>query len=721
MVPEMFMTDLVGTVDIRTKSDFLKLATEVINESSKLDPQSPVGMLARGIYNMITLSAPSADRNSQLDEAFRIFDRVMTQAGKRGNMLALMGKARIQYAKRRYEQALAMYQQVLQKRPDMDPDPRIGIGMCFWQLGFKDDAKQAWERALELDPNSKAAHILMAEYYIHVISTIPEYDPKFAENYKIIIDHTQKAYKLDKTFPMACNTFANHFFAKKGFAQCEALATKATEYSDSPSVTSDAYFILARKFHAEGEHQRALDLYRKSDKARENGYLPAKLGVGQIQILQKDIPTAKLTFEAIVHDFPKCVEAKVLLGTLYANEVLSNIPRTGFIASKDDVTELHKKAIALLEQVRVMWKNRPADPAHETILLTLARLYENEQQAKSLQCLQAVEKIYHDNKKDDEEVVLPLQLINNQAVLHWHLEQHDKAAELFQKALSSIPKYKEFDESLDTDALATTLTFNLARCYEASGNVDEAIRNYEQLLQFHEDYLDANIRLAYLSIRKGGSSLEEGQKRITTLMQTAGDNLEVRALYGWYLGRQRRKPTANIGDDPEQRHYKHTLQQYDKHDRYSLTGMGNIYLQAAREMRRESTEEKEKRRKTYEKAVEFFDKALQLDPKNAYAAQGIAIALIEDKRDLQKGVRILTSVKETIPNDWHAVVNLGHCLAGLEQWSRAIDMVSIITLLDLPFPRLSSFLPLSTMRALFCFALRRCSRRYGTHEIHGSR
>lgn len=709
----------------------MKLATQTINEATKLEPTNQIGMLAHGIHKLFTAAATSsADRISQLDEAFRIFDRVTTQASKRGNMLALMGKARIQYAKRRYEPALALYQQVLAKRPDMDPDPRIGIGMCFWQLGFKDDAKQAWERALELDPDSKAAHILMAEYYLHVIMSVPEFDPKFASLYKIIIDHTQKAYKLDKNFPMACNTFANHFFAKKGFTQCETLGTKATEYSDSPSVTSDAYFILARKFQAEGELQRALDLYRKSDKARENGYLPAKLAIGQIQILQKEIPTAKLTFETIVHDHPKCVEAKVLLGTLYANEVLSSIPRTGFIASKDDVTDLHRKAIALLEQARVMWKNRPEDPAHETILLTLARLYENEQPAKSLQCLQAVEKIYHDSKKENEEVILPLQLINNQATLLSHLGQHGKASELFQKALEAIPEYKARDESLDTEAFATTLTYNLARCHDAAGNIDEAIRNYEQLLEFKEDYLDANIRLAYLSIRKGGSNLEDGQKRITHLMQTAGDNLEVRALYGWYLGRQRRKPTANIGDDPEQRHYKHTLQQYDKHDRYSLTGMGNIYLQAAREMRRETSEEKEKRRKTYEKAVEFFDKALQLDPKNAYAAQGIAIALIEDKRDLSKGLRILASVKETIPTDWHAVVNLGHCLAGVEQWSRAIEMVSLIFISRLLclavisfllfLPGVFCFLPLLLLRALFCVAFP-ASRRYGTHEDHGYR
>lgn len=40
-------------------------------------------------------------------------------------------------------------------RPDMQPDPRIGIGQCFWNLKMKSDARAAWERALELVRHAK--------------------------------------------------------------------------------------------------------------------------------------------------------------------------------------------------------------------------------------------------------------------------------------------------------------------------------------------------------------------------------------------------------------------------------------------------------------------------------------------------------------------------------------------------------------------------------------
>ena len=103
--------------------------------------------------------------------------------------------------------------------------------------------------------------------------------------------------------------------------------------------------------------------------------------------------------------------------------------------------------------------------------------------------------------------------------------------------------------------------------------------------------------------------------------------------------------------------------------------MGNVHLTIAREMPRSTEQDKEKRRKTYEKAVEFFDKVLSLDPKNAYAAQGIAIALIEDKKDYSTALQIMAKVKETL-KDYTVYVNLGHAYCDCKQYARAIENVS---------------------------------------------
>jgi RNA polymerase-associated protein CTR9 len=63
----------------------------------------------------------------------------------------VLGRARVQYLQGKYADSLQSYQEVLSKMPSLtDPDPRIGVGCCLWQLGFKDRAKIAWERSLAL-------------------------------------------------------------------------------------------------------------------------------------------------------------------------------------------------------------------------------------------------------------------------------------------------------------------------------------------------------------------------------------------------------------------------------------------------------------------------------------------------------------------------------------------------------------------------------------------
>lgn len=148
------------------------------------------------------------------------------------------------------------------------------------------------------DPNSKVANILLALYHLSTTNQLPETSPEFAENYRRAInEYTQRAYKLDKDLPIACTTFASYFFSRKGMTNVETLAKKAIDYTDVNGVASDGYYLLARKFHYQGEHEKALMYYRKCNEARfekprgaageEKGYLPARVGIGQVQILMK--------------------------------------------------------------------------------------------------------------------------------------------------------------------------------------------------------------------------------------------------------------------------------------------------------------------------------------------------------------------------------------------------------------------------------------------------
>lgn len=687
--------DLVS--EAKTKEYYLNLATQSMNEALRINPAFPPLFLARGVIYLLRASlvspskapGPSSidpEKADLLRNALRCFeDAIRVSHGK--NALALMGKARALYSLTKYADALTLYQDVLRKMPDMvDPDPRIGIGCCFWQLGFKDDAKQAWERTLEINPDSKIANILLGIYYLDASARVPTNSPEFISLYKkAMTELTQKSFKMDKNQPLTCATFAGYFLSRKQLANVESLANKALQFTDVNNIASDSWYLLARKEHVSGNFATATDYYRRADEARgglERGYLPAKFGVAQLSVLNNDLGEAKLRLEKMIQQ-SKNYEAMILLGTLYAEEVFSN----QYAAVKEDKTAEMAKAIQYLESVRSAWKDPKKNQSPDaSVLLNLARLYEDDHAEKALQALLQVEQMEIDQIPasdrptdiEDETAMrsalrrnLPPQLLNNIGCFYSQADKHSTASEMFEAALSACMRIEEKGEDTDTDALVTTISFNLGRSYESQNLTEQAIGVYERLVARHDDYTDAQARLAYIKLRKNPN--KEGPDAVAKLYQTSPSDLEVRALYGWYLGKvNSKKRPANVNEDPELRHYKHTLQNYDKHDRYALIGMGNLYMMAAREMRRETDQDKTKRSAMYSRAVEFFDKALQLDPKNAYAAQGIAIALAEDKKDLKTALSIFLKVRETV-KDSHIFVNLGHIYAELRQYTKAIE------------------------------------------------
>lgn len=501
--------------------------------------------------------------------------------------------------------------------------------------------------------------------------------------------YTQGAYKFDKDQPLTCATFGGYFLLRKSWSQVGVLARKAIELTDVNAIASDGWYLLARAEHSQSspDLSKVSDFYGRADAARgggDKGYVPARFGIAQVQVLLQDVDGAKFRLEKILST-TKNTEAMMLLGALYAEDVFSN---QASITKEDKAAEA-KKAINLLENVRMAWK----DPVKKltpdlSVLVYLARLYEADQPEKALQCLQQVEKMNIDEMLDQEGTAgedvdeariakfreeLPPQLLNNLGCFQYQADKFDQARDLFQTALSACVRIGQKDESIDTDALVTTISYNLARTYEAAGLLDDARQVYDGLLERHNDYIDARTRLAYIELRQNPT--EDGPKAMAGLNESDGANLEVRAMLGWYLSKSKKRVT-NIADDQEQKHYKKTLLDYDKHDRYSLTGMGNLYSAYAREMRRMSDKEKEKRSNEYLKAVGYFDKVLQLDPKNAYAAQGIGIALVEDKKDHASAVQIFSKIRDTV-RDSSVYINLGHIFCELRQYTRSIENVSL--------------------------------------------
>lgn len=697
----------------QTKDYWLHQATSTLNEASRINPSYPPLFLARGTLYLLRASLqPSrsaaggasehSERTETLKQAAKCFDDAYKHSSGK-NLMAMLGKAKVQFSLARYAESLAIYQQVLTNAPDLDdPDPRIGIGCCLWALGHKEHARSAWQRSLDLNPHVNVpANILLGISYLDETNHYATSDPEFGSLYKkAMTQHTQTAFKLNPMHALTCATFSSYFLLRKTWANAERLARRAIEQTDVNAVASDGWYLLARKEHYEGSNlAQAADYYNKADQARggdDRGYLPAKFGAAQIRTLLGDLDGAKFRLDKIVAapgavqtaGANKSIEAMTLLGILYAEEVFANQAAGG----KEDKTAEQRKAIALLEQVRVAWKDpkRKLSP-DASVLLNLAGLYEQESPGRALACLLQVEEMELAEIQDDDDrlpdeigdaeeerrakrELLSPQLLNNIGCFHFHADKFTLAREDFQTALSSCVKMGERDSELDTDALVTSISYNLARTYEAEGLRDEAKGIYDGLLGRHPDYIDAGARLAYISL-SDPSTASVGTESLKNLLAANPANLDLRALYAHHLSRTKKR-VANLAEDPEQRFYKETLQKHDKHDLYSLLGMGNLHLSIAREMRKETDQDKERRSKQYVRAVEFFDKVLTLDPKNAWAAQGVGIAVTEDKKDVNAGIQIFSKVRESlkgVASTGSVFLNLGHVFAELRQWSRSIE------------------------------------------------
>jgi RNA polymerase-associated protein CTR9 len=111
-------------------------------------------------------------------------------------------------------------------------------------------------------------------------------------------EYTQRAYKIDKDFPLSCATFANYFLLTQRYSTVEPLARKAIEQTDVNAIASDGWYLLARKEHNLGEVQKASDYYNRADQARGGTCFPrtATKGVARTHpwILQRPLRASSI-------------------------------------------------------------------------------------------------------------------------------------------------------------------------------------------------------------------------------------------------------------------------------------------------------------------------------------------------------------------------------------------------------------------------------------------
>ncbi|KAF9227093.1 TPR-like protein [Gyrodon lividus] len=665
---------------VRPKEEYYREAAQYLNTGERAAAEGGEGVggtlafLTRGLY--CTGIQQLATRS--MDDAMRSFEGVLAE--KPTNVVSLLGKARILYARRSYPQALKMFQQVLQLNPSCIPDPRIGIGLCMWAMDHKAKAKAAWQRSLEVNPSAWPAQLLLGLESINESKLGSKTEQERAEAFRIGTKYIEKAFNANQKSAAAANALCELFLRKNNLARALKLAERTIQFADTLTLLTEGNLRAARVLHAEGSLAEATKYYTVATEGQPKHVLGA-IGMAQTQMQNDEMAAAIHTLDTLIQspNPQRSLEATVMLASLRAH------PRPG--VSSADVAQEKIKARELfdrasktleLEDSRV---NGHADaPGRATSFISddmdmhveIARLWQDENLERTTKAFRDALRISAASGQTDA------RLLNNLGALQ-HMEGNlVEARTMYEDALTEAAALCPEDG----ETMSTSILYNLARVYEDSGDNAMAKEAYDKLLSRHPEYVDAKIRQAQMLANLGQPN--EAHEQLKQALATQNTNLNLRAFYTSFLLQNSAKAAKDF--------VFATLKDHERHDVYSLCAAAWIMYNQSRESRDPNPKAMEERKRNFQRAVEAYHKALQLDPLCAVAAQGLAIAVAEDALGTLSGVLptsaaddaqrrmkyarealdVFAKIRETL-NDGSVYVNMGHCYYVRDEFDRAIE------------------------------------------------
>ncbi|KAJ3411804.1 protein required for normal CLN1 and CLN2 G1 cyclin expression [Chytridiales sp. JEL 0842] len=593
--------------DRRDFDTLVQLATQLINRADQINSRDPWILISKGNLFLIT---------QRLDEAIKQF-RYALEIGKR-NPSALFGLASALTQKGDHKAALTMYQQILSISPDLHPSVRVAIGLCYHKLGMIPEARAAFERAEMANPESVDAAALLAIMDWNDARLYGDEDSLRRSTQRV-----NEAFTKNNNNPLVLNLLAERAFVKRDFKKVDILSKAAIQRSDAPTVLAQSHAIRARSLHAQGIYPEALEHYTKA--AELDPQSPEiQYGLGEIYVAIGNRAKAIECFEKVVAKEADDFDTLKKLGALQTAN-----------------PEMHEKALTCFTKIQALYagddKEDKSKKLEEGIIpepeiqLDYAKLLESTNpKVASKGYANALSMLESANLR------VPCELLNNLAVFQ-HSEAHQRlltintaddlvvAKELYDKAMKSA-------SDTNSEAL-TSIMYNVARVYESLGDVEAATRTYEEVLEKHPAYTDALYRTATLTLGKGTAT----EARDIIRKGFSVDRKAALLLLGVSLF----EDSSDKGNLRESRKtFEEVLQKFDKHNLYALCSIGNIYLVIAKH-------DPKNRDVHLRRALEFFDKALRLDGKNVYAANGIAITLAENGQ-LESAREVLTQYERVL-------------------------------------------------------------------------
>lgn len=347
------------------------------------------------------------------------------------NCLFLLLRAKLLYQKKNYVASLKIFQELLVINPVLQPDPRIGIGLCFWQLKDPKMAIKSWQRALQINSKNTSASILVLLGEFHNSLTDSTNDEVFKESFSKALNDLNNIFSENQNNPVLLTLLQTYHYFKGDFQTVlNIYHHKILKMSPliAKTVLSESSFWCGRAHYALGDYRKSFIMFQESLKKNEDNLL-ARLGLGQTQIKSNLLEESIITFENLYKTNESLQELNYILGLLYAGKTLDTKTSKGLPAK--ELNKLNEKALQYLERYIKLTVAKKNQLIISRVYLVISQLYESQNQYKiSLDYLsKALEEMEFVNKDD-----VPLEILNNLACYHFINGDLTKADNLFKQA-----------------------------------------------------------------------------------------------------------------------------------------------------------------------------------------------------------------------------------------------------------------------------------------------
>ena len=180
----------------------------------------------------------------------------------------------------------------------------INLGKKYFLEKNYEKAKEAYEKAIELDPKDARAYNNLANVY---------YEEKDYEKAK---EAYEKAIELDPNFAGAYNNLGILYYKEKDYEKAKEAYEKAIELDPNFAI---AYFNLANVYDEEKDYEKAKEAYEKAIEL-DPKYAKAYNNLGILYYEEKDYEKAKEAYEKAIELDPNNAIAYNNLANVYDEE-----------------------------------------------------------------------------------------------------------------------------------------------------------------------------------------------------------------------------------------------------------------------------------------------------------------------------------------------------------------------------------------------------------------